>query len=337
MAIGLETVASYFPEKKKVKEDYAYMEHFISEFMAPPNEKRILERQDAAEIMAVAAAKKTLEQANLKPGDISHIILDHIGGDIIIPGLAGHVHLQLGFPDDVPAWNLQNCCAGFLDGCQLAASLLRADENYKRILVIVVSAFNTGEWGNDKTDPFCMIAGDGAAGAIVSRDNLKCEILAYANFTCGELYENVWIRIEPPSNPDLLDKMNEPARNDKAGTHSTMGFVANWERGPTLAHAGITAALKQTDLNLEDIDIIIPHQPTRYFMEQWKNDLARHGVSRDKWRDTFEKYGMIAAADHPTTLAELDENGELQKDSIIAMTTVAGGGHCPTLIVRWLQ
>jgi 3-oxoacyl-[acyl-carrier-protein] synthase-3 len=334
VAIGFETVTSYFPETKKTKEDYAYMRHMMSEFMGPPNEKRVLERRDAAEVMAVSVAHKTLDQARLSPGDIDFLIVDHIGGDIIIPGLAGHVHLKLGLQEQVPAWNLQNCCAGFLDGCYLASTMLSAHENYNRVLVVTVSAFNTGGWGNDKSDPFCMIAGDGAAGAVISRKNLKCEILAYANITRGELYENVWIRIEPPTDPALLAELNEP--NDKAGTHSTVGFVAEWERGPTLARDGINAALKQTDLTLEDVDIIIGHQPTRYFMQQQRDDCEAHGIPRDKWRDTHEKYGMIASCDHPATLAELEENGELKKGDIIAMTTVAGGGHCPTLVIRWL-
>ena len=65
-------------------------------------------------------------------------------------------------------------------------------------------------------------------------------------------------------------------------------------------------------------------------------ELERMGVPKSKIRETFDTYGMIAAADHPTTLEGLMEKGELKSGSVIAMTTVAGGGHCPTLLMRWL-
>jgi|TARA_B100001964_G_scaffold197601_1_gene222715 hypothetical protein len=48
-AIGLESIATHFPDTTIRREDYAYLKNALPEGMEAPAEKRRLVRKDAAE------------------------------------------------------------------------------------------------------------------------------------------------------------------------------------------------------------------------------------------------------------------------------------------------
>ena len=84
-AIGLESIATHFPDATIKRGDYAYPKDALPEGMEAPAEKRRLVRKDAAEFLAEKAAAKALDKAGLEPADIDLIIAENIGGQYIIP------------------------------------------------------------------------------------------------------------------------------------------------------------------------------------------------------------------------------------------------------------
>ena len=70
--------------------------------------------------------------------------------------------------------------------------------------------------------------------------------------------------------------------------------------------------------------------------DMWIDGAAKAGISKDKWRHTWDKYGNTANAVIPINLAEFWKSGELKKDMVMAWITIGAGGHAPTMIVRWL-
>jgi 3-oxoacyl-[acyl-carrier-protein] synthase III len=216
MKVGLEALASYFPEKVVKREDFSYLEPVIPKGMERifrgPDEFRRFQGDHAAETMGEMAAKKVLDEAKLKPADIDFIIAGNLGGDFGIPMIGTYLHDKLKFPREVPVVNMQNCCAGFVDACNLAWNLVRAGE-YKRILVVMSTAFDAkGKAGCvvDQTTPMGKLFGDGAAAAIVSAQNLKCEFVSYASRTFGELYFHMCSSLIPTEHPEFLKQPEIP-------------------------------------------------------------------------------------------------------------------------------
>jgi 3-oxoacyl-[acyl-carrier-protein] synthase III len=60
------------------------------------------------------------------------------------------------------------------------------------------------------------------------------------------------------------------------------------------------------------------------------------GISRDKWKETWNKYGDIGNVDMVPNLEELWQGGKIGKGSVIALFPPGGGGHTPCMIIRWL-
>lgn len=340
MKVGLETVVGELPEHIVTAKDQAYLEPVIPEVLRNkfrfPKEIRRLKDDNAVEILAERVAKKALEKAGLKPSEIDYIICSNTGGKWCLPMAGGYVHLKLGFPEDVPVLNIQSACASFIDACEVAWNLVLAGK-YKRILVVTVSAWETpgGVGRIDLTDPLSGIIGDGAGAAIVSSQNLKCEFLSYYSRTFGETYDLCGCDLRSPVNPGLEGAGEQPAISGYL--YGDPRFFAWWQRvGEQFGIDGFSGALKKANLTLSDLDMVIFHQPLDLLWDMWMDGAEKAGLSRDKWKHTWDKYGNTANSVVPINLSEFWEKGELQKDSIMAWIAIGAGGHAPTMIVRWL-
>jgi 3-oxoacyl-[acyl-carrier-protein] synthase-3 len=340
LKVGLETVVSEFPDTVVKNTDYSYLEPFIPEpirgIFRFPKEIRRLRNDDAAEILAEKVAKKALDRAGLRPADIDYIIANNCGGKYVVPMVGCDIHHKLGFREETPVLNISNACASFVDACEVAWNFILAGK-YKRVLVVTVSAWETkgGQARADLSDPMSVLMGDGAGAAIVSSQNLKCEFLSYYNRTWGEAYDYCGADIRTPARPELKQAADQPPMSNYL--YGTPQFFEWWQRvGLSFGINGINGALMRANLTLDDLDIVFFHQPADMLYDMWIEGAAKAGLSKDKWKHTWDKYGNLSNAVVPCNLAEFWENGELKKNSIMAWITIGAGAHAPTMIVKWL-
>jgi len=264
MKVGLETVVSYFPDMVVKREDLEYLDDFVPEgqevFFKGADEFRRLKDDNATEILAENVAKKALHDANLKTLDIDYIIAANIGGRRVLPMVGTFIHEKLGFPEEIPVLNIQNVCASFVDGLNVAWTLVISGR-YKRVLVVTVTAVATGGWGVDLTSPMSKSFGDGAGAAIVSSENLICEFLAYQNRTLGELYEHMYMGLLPHENPELKEKLG--IKGDRGiylvADEKAMAWLAKVGKG--FAVEGVKKALEEANLGIADLDMVVIHHP----------------------------------------------------------------------------
>ena len=338
--VGLETVVSEMPETIVKNSDQSYLETVLPEewrgIFKWPDEVRRFKNNDAAEILAEKVARKALDRARLKPSDIDYIIANNCGGKYAIPMVACYIHNKLGFPRETPILNVANACASFVDACWVAWNLILAG-TYKRILVVTVSVWETigGEGRADLTDPMSAAMGDGAGAAIVSSQNLKCEFLSFYNRTFGEAYDWCGCGMKQPAHPELKQAKDQPAVSNYL--FGTPEFWEWWQKiGEQFGIDNLKGALKMANMTIADLDTIIFHQPADMLYDMWIEGAAKAGVSKDKWKHTWNKYGNLSSAVPPVNLAEFWGRGELKKDSIIAVMTLGAGVNVPTMIIRWL-
>jgi 3-oxoacyl-[acyl-carrier-protein] synthase-3 len=339
MKVGLETVVSYFPETVVKRSDLAYLDEVMPEGMEEmlrgADEFRRLNDENAVEILAENVARKALDSANLTVSDIDFIIAANIGGKRVFPMVGTYVHHKLGFPAETPVLNIQNFCASFVDGINTAWNFILGGR-YKRILVVTVTAIATKGWGVDQTSPMAKSFGDGAGAAIVSAENLKCEFLSYHNHTLGELYDHMYMELMPVMHPEL---------KEKAGVKVDMGnylmadeyFFQNEDLlGPNLALETISRALEKAHLTTSDLDMVVIHHPMEFLHERWIKGGIEAGIGREKWKEAWNKIANCGNVDVPAKLAELSEQRQIPKGSIIALFPPGLGGHTPCMVIRWL-
>jgi 3-oxoacyl-[acyl-carrier-protein] synthase-3 len=339
MNVGLETVVSYFPEKIVRRGDLSYLDAVVpegqEEVFRQPDEFRRLQDENAVEILAEKVARKALDSANLETSDIDFIIAANIGGRRVFPMVGTYIHHKLGFREETPVLNIQNFCASFVDGINVAWNLILSGR-HKRILVVAVTAMATKGWGIDQTSPIAKFFGDGSGGAIVSSENLKCEFLSYYNRTFGELYEHIFVELGPVMHPELKEKAS--VRSDMGNYILADQWVFEWQEklGKTFAVEIIEKALKEINLTLSDLDMVVIHHPQYTLHNRWIQGGVKAGISRGKWKESWNRIGSCGNADIPAILGELSEQGQIQKGSIIVLFAPGGGGHTPCMTIKWL-
>ncbi len=334
MKIGIEAVASCMPEGVVTLDDYAYLATVIPPDVEYPKEVRRLNDADAAEQLSVAVANQALEKTKLEPKDIDLIIAQQAGGRYFLPMIGTYVHDQVDFPQAIPVFNIQNACASMIDGLYLAWNMILSGV-HKRALVLAVTALDTdGGWGLDRTAAVTPTMGDGAGAMIVSTENLKGEFLSYGTRTYGEIFKHMVTDLSPLENPELEPKDRPP----RAANFHVDPIMFDWfqKHGTDLIRDSMRDALDKAGLDFPDIDFVFPHQCFRAAMDTWADTLEELGVSRDKWVESYDRFGNIAAVDVVPNLDEMDRDGKIPSGSILAFFPPGSGGHTPTMIVKWL-
>ncbi len=334
MSVGMQTVVSYLPDEIVTRDAFQYLQPYMPDFDDQPEERRRLRQKDAVEIMACEVARKALDDAGVEATDIDLIIAQSTGGQYVMPGIAAHIHHELGFPETSPAWNTQECCGSFVDSCYMGWNMLIARPEMKRVLVVVSCAWETGAWGMDATSVTAPSCGDGAAAAILATEDLKCEFLSYAARTYGEIYPYLVTENGPAEHPELLEALEHPQPwAFMRASDRFAEFVGG--KGKMLPVELIPDALEKAGLSIDDLDVIVPHQVFKMFNDLWIEESAKIGIPRDIWHLTWDKYGNVAGVDVPITLSELVEGGKIETDAIVALFSPGASGHSPTLIARW--
>lgn len=336
MRVGFETLVRYIPEEVLTKEHFSYLQPALAklppflqeQFAIVPEEVRKYKGKegDRAELMAIAIAKEAMDRSGLKASDIDFII-----------GAAGSLHKELGFNRDTPMINVADCCASFLDACQIAWNLVSSGE-YHRVLIVASAALAGGINGGttDLTDPIAPIFGDGAAAAIVSSQNLKCEFLSYYCETDGRAYRSARGDIRPLENPDLAEVAGMPGG---LGPYFSMNDISYIDIASSKGYLGEslekTFAKTEENLTISDLDMVICHH-LGDCEASWTQDLVDRGLPAETFRNLRLKTGNTGHTDIPMDLVQFVEEGLITKGSIVALWVPGSGISLASLLLRWL-
>src|SRR5471030_2370664 len=117
--------------------------------------------------LAVHAAKKALEMADLQPEDIDLIIVASSTPDFYgsFPSTACIVQQKLGMSNNSAAFDVQAVCSGFVYAMSVADAFIRAGA-HKKVLLIGAEVFSRILNFDDRGT--CVLFGDGAGAVIMA-------------------------------------------------------------------------------------------------------------------------------------------------------------------------
>jgi 3-oxoacyl-[acyl-carrier-protein] synthase III len=127
-------------------------------------ERRWCAPDESAADLAEAAARRALDDAGIGPADVDLLIVSTDTPEYVSPATASVLHGRLGLPRRAGTFDVNSACAGFVTALDVAWKYLRADERYRRVLVVAVYAMSKFLDPADKKT--VTIFADGA-GAVV--------------------------------------------------------------------------------------------------------------------------------------------------------------------------
>ena len=310
MKAGIIGIGRYIPEKVLTNFDLEKMVETSDEWIRTRTgieERRIAAEDEKTSDMAVAAARRAMEDANIEPEDLDMILVATVTPDQAFPTVSCMIQEKLG-AFNACAMDISAACAGFMYGLVTGKQFIEAG-TYKHVLVIGVEKLSSiTDWDDRNT---AVLFGDGAGAAVVGPVSDDKGILSFELGADGRGGKHLY-----------LDEKDHTIMNGR----EVFKFAVR-QMGESSVNV-----IEKAGLSKEDVDFLVPHQANIRIMEAARERLE---LPVEKMSKTVHKYGNTSAASIPISLVEELEAGKIKDGDVIVMVGFGGGLTWGAIAMRW--
>lgn len=287
-------------------------------------ERRIAAPDVATSDLAHQASLRALEMAGLKAKDLDLIIVATITPDTCCPAAANWLQAKLEAPQAV-TFDITAACSGFIFALNVAEQYIK-NRTYRHVLVVAAEVMSrTLNWKDRST---CILWGDGAGAAILTRSIAGPQLLSTHLHTDGASGKDLLLpgggSKTTPISHESVDK----------GLHCLNMIEANLSFRVAVRGfvAGIKEASKANRVQIEDIAWFIPHQAN---LRMFQNIASTLKIPFERFYLTLHKYGNISSASCAISLDEAVRDGSVKKNDLICLPVFGGGLTWGSALIRW--
>ncbi|MEX3606755.1 MAG: beta-ketoacyl-ACP synthase III [Burkholderia sp.] len=256
--------------------------------------------------LALVAAQRAIEAANIDPQSIDLIIVATSTPDFVFPSTACLLQNKLSIRNGGAAFDVQAVCSGFAYAIATADSFIRSGQ-HRNALVIGAETFSRILDFKDRTT--CVLFGDGA-GAVVLSASEEPGILGSALHADGS-YSHI---LCTPGN------VNGGVIAGNAFLH--MDGQAVFKLAVNVLEKVAIEALEKAGLTADQVDWLIPHQANVRIMTSTCRKL---GLPQECMVVTVGEHGNTSAASIPLALDTAVRDGRIQRGQTVLIEGVGGG------------
>lgn len=256
--------------------------------------------------LAYRSAFEAIKNSNIDKNEIDLIVCATMTPDNFTPSVACMVQEKLGLGDNVTAFDVNAACTGFVFALKIVASMLNT--YHKKALVIGCETLSKIIDFEDRNT--CVLFGDGAGAIVVEKDGKNEEF-----YTCSFGNDKDLVAENVEMNFEMKNKVLKSGFLKMNGKE-IFKFAIN------VIEKSIDNILDRTNLKLEDIKLIIPHQANQRIISNVSKKL---NVDNNKFFVNLEKYGNTSAASVPMALCEAFESKKITKGDKVILVGFGGG------------
>ncbi|MBO5509940.1 MAG: ketoacyl-ACP synthase III [Lachnospiraceae bacterium] len=289
------------PEKVVTNDDLSKIVDTNDEWISSRTgirERRFVEGETGTSL-AVGAVRMALEKSGIALEDIGVCVVATVKADYLTPSNACMVQKELGLPNDIPCFDINAACSGFMYGLQVARGILMQSERRYGIVV----GTETLSKILDMTDRgSCILFGDGAGAAIIELSD-DHRIIG----DLGSKGDNEVLYCPNNSDEDRFVAMK--------GSDVFKFAVSTVPKS-------IDRLLEKAGVAADDIDYYVCHQANVRIIESVAKKCKQ---PMDKFYINLDKYGNTSSASIPIALSEMCEKGLLKPGMKIICVGFGGG------------
>lgn len=284
-------------------------------------ERHIAEDSQTTSDLAYKAGIRAIENANLCPEDIDLILVATSTPDRLAPSTACFVQKKMQNYNAV-AFDIAAVCSGFLYGMSVACQYI-ASNTYDNILVIGADTFSKiTDWKRRDA----VFFGDGAGAAVLSHAKDNEGFMAFRLYSDGRGTEEFTV---PAGGSEIVTSYQSIDNN----LHTyRMNGKAVFQTATQVLPLSINKVLEDSKLNINDVDYLIPHQPSIGILKKTAEII---GLPFEKVMTNMDKYANTSGGTIPILLDEVNKEGKLTKNKIILFAAVGAGWTYGAAVVRW--
>lgn len=309
--VGILGTGSYLPKNTITNHDIEKNVKTTHEWIKSKlgiDERRIVINELPSD-MGYYAALNALESANLTIEDIDLIIVATSSPEQISPSTACIIHNKFNIEKNTPAFDINAVCSGFVYAVNLVSPLISFGV-YKNVLIIATEAYSKVTNWNDQHSVFF---GDGAGAVVIG------------------FSKEGWISCENNANGKNTGMTGFKL---PIGGPFVMKGKEVWNQAIKIIPDSVRNILKISNVNLNEVDMIIPHQPSINILKIIAEDL---GIPMNKIKTVMDKYANIAGASVPIALDDAVKNNEINKGDTIILTAIGSGWTWGSTILNWVK
>ena len=305
-------------------------DEWIQERTGIKERRHVVKGEDTTSTMGVKAAKIAIERAGIDKDDIDFIVFATLSPDYYFPGPGVLVQRDLGIKT-VGALDIRNQCSGFVYAISLADQYIKSGM-YKNVLIIGSELHSGGLDMTTRGRGVSVIFGDGAGAAILTReeDNSK-GILSTHLHSEGAHAEELSLIAPGMGKRWVLDILEDNDPNDES-YYPYMNGQFVFKNAVVRFSEVIMEGLKANNLEVADIDMLIPHQANLRISQFVQSKLR---LRDDQVYNNIMKYGNTTAASIPLALTEVWEQGKIKEGDLVVLAAFGSGFTWGSAIIRW--
>lgn len=322
---GVLGTGSFLPEtvmdNRALAERYGCSEDWILT-RTGIRERRFVAPGESASDLGEHAARRALDQAGLAPEDLDLIICATYTPDMAFPSTACLIQDRIG-AGGAAAFDLQAACSGFVYAMICASQFI---ENGAARRALVVGSDVNSAIVDPEDRKVTALFGDGAGAVVLGKVNHGSGVCGFhlgADGSGGGLFFMPAGGSRKPASADTVRSREHYIRMD----------------GPSLFRFGVETmvsaskrALEAADLELDDIDLFVPHQANLRIIRAGADRL---GIPEEKILVTVDRFANTAAATIPIALDLAVAEGRLSSGMNVLMTGFGAGLTWGSAVVRW--
>ncbi len=286
-------------------------------------ERRIAGETELTSDLAVEAARAALADAKLTPTDVDLVIVATVTPDSPMPATACLVQHKLGIRSDVPCFDVNAACTGFIYALDVASAMLSSGR-YRCALVIGAEKLSSVVDWRDRTT--CVLFGDGA-GAVVLGASEKPDV-GILGIKLGASGENAALLAigSTPSDPLFQSSATMERR------YLQMKGKEIFKLAVRAMDESARDILEQHKLRADQIALVIPHQANLRIIDAISQYLE---LPMERFFVNVDRYGNTSAASIPLALDEARRAGRIRAGDISLLVAFGAGLTYGSALIRW--
>ncbi|MBF6656928.1 3-oxoacyl-ACP synthase III family protein [Flavobacterium columnare] len=324
----------YVPENVVTNDDLSKImdtnDEWIQERTGIKRRHHVNSPEETTTSMGVKAAEIAIERAGISKDDIDFLIFATLSPDYYFPGPGVLVQRDLGLKT-IGALDVRNQCSGFVYAISIADQYIKTGM-YKNILVIGSEVHSRGLDMTTRGRGVSVIFGDGAGAAVLTREeDLSKGILSTHLHSEGQYAEELALIAPGMGKRWVTDIIDDNDPNDQSYFPYMNGqFV--FKNAVVRFSEVIMEGLKANNLQVSDIDMLIPHQANlriSQFIQQ------KFQLTDDQVYNNIMEYGNTTAASIPIALTEAWEQGKIKERDTVVLAAFGSGFTWGSVIIKW--
>ena len=297
---GIKIVATgrALPQKVVTNDDLSRLVDTSDEWISTRTgiRQRYFCEEETCQSLAILAAKRAVEKAEIDKKQIGLVIVATATGDYAFPSVACMVQNALGLETEVLAFDLSAACSGFLYGLGVCRSVLSGQDKKYALLIGSEQMSRILDMEDRST---CVLFGDGAAAAVLTLEE-------------NEFYQKAW----SDGNDEVLSCKGVGYKNQ----HLLMEGSKVFKFAVKAIAQGIDEILEKAGKTIKDIDYVVCHQANERIIDHVSRKYK--GV---KFYKNMDRYANTSAASIPIALDEMYEKGMLKSGMKIILVGFGAG------------